>query len=61
MSDLQKMEEETKEKIAAVNLQKVAIVSAFVASMKVWINELGTKGLHCIPCFSYPNIPSCYM
>lgn len=36
--DLQKIEEETKEKIAAVNSQKVSIVTAFLAQMKVWIN-----------------------
>ncbi|XP_042347147.1 structural maintenance of chromosomes protein 5 [Plectropomus leopardus] len=33
--DLQKIEEETKEKIAAVNSQKVAIVTAFMAQMKL--------------------------
>ncbi|XP_061592251.1 structural maintenance of chromosomes protein 5 [Cololabis saira] len=33
--DLKKIEEETKEKIAAVNLQKVTIVSAFMAQMKL--------------------------
>ena len=33
--DLRKIEEETKEKIAAVNSQKVSIVSAFMAQMKV--------------------------
>ena len=43
--DLQKIEEETKKKIAAVNHQKVAIVKAFVAQMKVRINELRIKDL----------------
>lgn len=33
--DMNKVEEETKEKIAAVNDQKVAIVTAFMAQMKV--------------------------
>lgn len=33
--DLNKVEEETKKKIAAVNHQKVTIVSAFMAQMKV--------------------------
>ncbi|XP_029291265.1 LOW QUALITY PROTEIN: structural maintenance of chromosomes protein 5 [Cottoperca gobio] len=33
--DLQKIEEETKEKIAAVNSQKVTIVAAFIAQMKL--------------------------
>ncbi|KAM9751721.1 structural maintenance of chromosomes protein 5 [Menidia menidia] len=33
--DLKKVEEETKEKIAAVNSQKVAIVAAFMAQMKL--------------------------
>ncbi|KAM6925073.1 structural maintenance of chromosomes protein 5 [Xenentodon cancila] len=33
--DLKKIEEETKEKIAAVNLQKVTIVSTFMAQMKL--------------------------
>ncbi|XP_035513376.1 structural maintenance of chromosomes protein 5 [Morone saxatilis] len=33
--DLQKIEEETKEKIAAVNSQKVTIVTAFIAQMKL--------------------------
>ncbi|XP_054464848.1 structural maintenance of chromosomes protein 5 [Anoplopoma fimbria] len=33
--DLQKIEEETKEKIAAVNSQKVSIVTVFVAQMKL--------------------------
>lgn len=40
--DLQKIEEETKVKIAAVNSQKVALVAAFITQMKVWINDLGT-------------------
>lgn len=34
--DLKKIEEETKKKIKAVNLQKMTIVTAFVAHMKVW-------------------------
>lgn len=55
MSDLKKMEVETKEKIAAVNLQKVAIVSALVASMKVRINELRA----CIV-FLVSVTPTCY-
>lgn len=38
--DLKKVEEETKEKIAAVNSQKVSTVAAFTAQMKVWIHEL---------------------
>lgn len=33
--DLTKIEEETKEKIAAVNSEKVTIVTAFMAQMKV--------------------------
>lgn len=41
--DLQKIEEETKEKVAAVNTQKVSIVAAFMAQMKVRINELRTS------------------
>lgn len=41
--DLKTIEEQTKEKIAAVNSQKVTIVTAFMAQMKVWINELRTK------------------
>lgn len=44
--DLQKIEEETKVKIAAVNSQKVALVAAFITQMKVWINDLGTKDLN---------------
>lgn len=44
--DLQKIEEETKVKIAAVNSQKVALVAAFITQMKVRINELGTKDLN---------------
>lgn len=35
--DLKKIEEETKEKIANVNAQKVAIVVQFMAQMKVQI------------------------
>lgn len=35
--DLKKIEEETKEKIANVNSQKVAIVSEFMAQIKVQI------------------------
>lgn len=38
VTDLKKIEEETKEKVSAVNSQKVAIVKAFIASLKV--NEL---------------------
>lgn len=41
--DLKKIEEETKEKIKAVNFQKVTIVTAFVAQMKVWNIKLQTK------------------
>lgn len=37
--DLRKIEEETKVKIAAINSDKVSIVAAFMAQMKVWINE----------------------
>lgn len=44
--DVQKIEEETKEKIAAVNSQKVTIVTAFIAQMKVRIIELGTEDLN---------------
>lgn len=33
--DMQRFEEETKTKIAAVNSQKVTIVTAFIAQMKV--------------------------
>lgn len=33
--DLTKIEEETKKKIAAVNAEKVTIVTAFMAQMKV--------------------------
>lgn len=33
--DMQKCEEETKMKIAAVNSQKVTIVTVFIAQMKV--------------------------
>lgn len=40
--DLTKIEEETKEKIAAVNAEKVTIVTAFMAQMKVW------TWLHCL-------------
>lgn len=38
--DLKKIEEETKEKIANVNSQKVVIVSAFTGQMKVRIIHL---------------------
>lgn len=38
--DVQKIEEETKEKIAAVNSQKVTIVAVFIAQMKVRKIEL---------------------
>lgn len=38
VTDLKKIEEETKEKVSAVNSQKVTIVKAFIASLKV--NEL---------------------
>uniref|UniRef100_A0A674MAU8 Structural maintenance of chromosomes protein 5 n=1 Tax=Takifugu rubripes TaxID=31033 RepID=A0A674MAU8_TAKRU len=38
VTDLKKIEEETKEKVSAVNSQKVTIVKAFIASIKV--NEL---------------------
>lgn len=38
--NLKKIEAETKEKIEALNLQKVNIVSAFMAQMKVWISKL---------------------
>uniref|UniRef100_A0A7N8X307 Structural maintenance of chromosomes protein 5 n=1 Tax=Mastacembelus armatus TaxID=205130 RepID=A0A7N8X307_9TELE len=38
--DLTKIEEDTNVKIAAVNSQKVAIVSALMAQMKVWIKNL---------------------
>lgn len=41
--DLKKIEEETKEKIAAVNYQKVTIVTAFMAQMKVRINYFELK------------------
>lgn len=34
--DLKKIEEETKEKVKAVNFQKTTIVAAFMAQMKVW-------------------------
>lgn len=44
--DLQKIEEETKGKIAVVNSQKVSIVTVFMAQMKVWINALRTKELY---------------
>ena len=44
--DLQKIEEDTKVKIAAVNSQKVTIVAAFMAQMKVRINELQTNNLY---------------
>lgn len=44
--DLQKIEEDTKEKVAAVNSQKVTIVTAFMAQMKVWINALRAKELY---------------
>lgn len=35
VTDLKKIEEETKEKVSAVNSQKVTIVKAFIASIKV--------------------------
>lgn len=35
VNDLKKIEQETKEKVSAVNSQKVAIVKAFIASIKV--------------------------
>lgn len=38
VTDLKKIEDETKEKVSAVNSQKVTIVKAFIASIKV--NEL---------------------
>ena len=44
--DLQKIEEDTKVKITAVNSQKVTIVAAFMAQMKVRINELQTNNLY---------------
>ena len=44
--DLQKIEEDTKVKITAVNSQKVTIVAAFMAQMKVWINSLRTNKLY---------------
>lgn len=34
--DLKKIEEETKEKVKAVNFQKTTIVAAFIDQMKVW-------------------------
>lgn len=44
--DLKKIEEETKEKIEAVNFQKVTIVKAFMAQMKVWKMEVITEILY---------------
>lgn len=35
ITDLKKIEEETKEKVSGVNSQKVAVVKAFVDSIKV--------------------------
>lgn len=42
--DLKKVEAETAEKIAAVNLQKVAVVAAFIAQMKVRVAAFGSEG-----------------
>lgn len=39
ITDLKKIEEETKEKVSAVNCQKVSMVKTFVDSIKV--NKLG--------------------
>lgn len=44
--DLRKIEAETKEKIQAVNAQKVTIVAAFIAQMKVRVNALKIRGLN---------------
>lgn len=44
--DLRKIEAETKEKIQAVNAQKVTIVAAFIAQMKVSVNALKIGGLN---------------
>lgn len=51
--DLNKIEEETKKKIEAVNYQKVTIVSAFMTQMKV-----RTIKLYCnlIKCFFPPKV-----
>lgn len=35
VTDLKKLEQETKEKVSAINSQRVAIVKAFIASIKV--------------------------
>lgn len=44
--DLRKIEAETKEKIQAVNAEKVTIVAAFIAQMKVSVNALKIGGLN---------------
>lgn len=43
--NLQDIEEETQKKIASVNSQKVAIVTAFMTQIKVRINKLRISDL----------------
>lgn len=51
--DLKKVEEETKEKIKAVNFLKVTIATAIVAQMKVWNIQLWNKTRSRSSCVSY--------
>lgn len=57
--DLTKIEEETKEKIAAVNAEKVTIVTAFMAQMKVWIRE--PDCIACVSCGRMALSPSLFL
>lgn len=62
--DLNRIEAETKEKIAAVNSQKVVIVTAFMAQMKVWRSKLKDNSAFvrcCLKCLRFFHLNLLYL